>query len=345
LRDRLKNSTLFHKEYGKDGCWSNFARQCEDKPEHLFVTIENKHYVIDPMGKGGGKQTIKVNGKEVQCDTLGLVVDGVAYRSPEHFFQKAKHMKKYNGFQDTVGTEVIDNAPTSLKALEEAGSGGSLKLDRKALDGWKDQGCYQAMIDLKRAQLVHQPYQDALRSTGGKELIENTSNVRHYEAIWGAGCHGEGTNALGKITMLSRHELEHGVKFDMKDPAIQSWLKKPWIEDLDNPIPKFDSFGKVEAKSSGTASQAYVSPAISHTAPPSPTPGKPTTGDAASKASAKSKENSGFSISQALNPVLQVGAVGLAVGIPGYYLLNHAAKAKQESAHPNLDYSQNYASS
>ena len=268
LRERFRpdKSYEFNKEdHPVTGWLSNFS----EKDAHgFYINVENQRYYIDTNRASGDYSVVNQGGRKF----IGLVIDGEAYPSGEHFFQYAKHLKKYNGVANTPNAKSkVKNAATSLDALTQ---GKQLALSQQAIKHWDTVGRCQAMMDLKRAQLKIMPMRQALLNIGERELIENTSTRagRLYEPEWGTGAHGEGKNMLGKIWKLAQYEIKTGYEFDMTDHNVLAWLQKPWVDDLEQPIPDFSQFKQTKITAPAPGSSSTQPPLMTKTTPPTSAP-------------------------------------------------------------------------
>ncbi len=121
----------------------------------------------------------------------GFSVDGLWWRTSEHYFQAQK-------FAGTTHANRIRLAPTALRAAE-------LGRDRSAVLG---RGWDGARDDVMR-RAVHEKFLqnpdilEILLATGQQVLVEDTT-ADHY---WGRGSTGTGKNMLGRILMRTRTRL------------------------------------------------------------------------------------------------------------------------------------------
>jgi ribA/ribD-fused uncharacterized protein len=121
-----------------------------------------------------------------------IVIDGVEYSTPEHFFQSQKA-------QDSREWKEIVDAPTPTLAKR---LGGACHL-RPDWENYKAAVMYQTVRERVRQ---NPKFRQALIDTGG-EVIEEVSPFDYY---WGIGRDGTGRNMLGEVLMDIRQEIKEG---------------------------------------------------------------------------------------------------------------------------------------
>jgi len=122
---------------------------------------------------------------------FGVSMDGVWWRTVEHYFQAQK-------FHDAAYRERIrvSNKPKDAKAL---GMTRKIAL-REDWEAVKE----RIMLDAVRKKFeTHEAPRNLLLSTGTLPIVENAP----MDAYWGCGPDGSGLNKLGRILMQVREEL------------------------------------------------------------------------------------------------------------------------------------------
>jgi len=120
--------------------------------------------------------------------TSPLTRDGETYDTVEHAFQAAKT------FDAAERARVRDAATPAI--AKRLGRQVTLRADWEKVK-------LGVMEDLLRAKFSDPELREALRATGGEELVEgNTWNDR----FWGV-CRGRGQNHLGRLLMKIRAEI------------------------------------------------------------------------------------------------------------------------------------------
>lgn len=131
-----------------------------------------------------------------------LSVKGIAYKTPEHYFQSLKF---------PVGSPehaAILNARSANDARREAGR---LFQDPAAKSRWYGGGDYNAMLDVVRERLKQDPdFKKELMATGTGYILEDTykgpPSGGPADSKWGGGANGLGQNLLGMALMEVRNE-------------------------------------------------------------------------------------------------------------------------------------------
>lgn len=123
----------------------------------------------------------------------GFEVDGVYYKTSEHYFQAMKFIYSPDDM------EAVRKASTPKRAA-------SIGRDRKRplRPDWE-----QVKNDVMRQGVLrkfetHADIREILLATGDEELVENAPN----DYYWGIGKSGKGLNMLGKILMETRAILK-----------------------------------------------------------------------------------------------------------------------------------------
>ena len=126
---------------------------------------------------------------------FGFEEDGVYWPTVEHYFQAQK-------FSDSAYRERIRNAgsPKQAKAL-----GRSRKLPIR--ENW-DEVREDVMLHALRLKFAHPKPRSVLLGTRQRTLVERSP----YDAYWGCGRNGKGTNRLGELLMQLRGELRGGAQ-------------------------------------------------------------------------------------------------------------------------------------
>lgn len=122
-----------------------------------------------------------------------IKIDGVSWKTAEHYFQAQKFTGKSIDLQ-----EVVRKKATAREAFEFAGAH---KGDWRS--GWKT-----ARVGIMRTVLAAKFGQDddlrrLLCATGGAQLVE----ASRKDGFWGYGADGNGENMLGRLLMELRAEL------------------------------------------------------------------------------------------------------------------------------------------
>jgi hypothetical protein len=125
----------------------------------------------------------------------GFEIDGVYYKTSEHYFQAMKFVGSPKDMDD------VRRASTPKKAAS-VGRDRSRPL-RADWEAVKD--------DMMRAGVLrkfetHADIRELLLATGDQEIVENAPGDRY----WGVGPDGTGKNMLGKILMETRELLRSG---------------------------------------------------------------------------------------------------------------------------------------
>jgi ribA/ribD-fused uncharacterized protein len=119
-----------------------------------------------------------------------ITVDGVTWKTTEHFFQAQKFIKS-----DPAWAEKIRAADTPLQA---AGMGRNIH--HPIRENWDDVKDAVMRFAVLTKVLTHPEVRDLLCSTGVDRLLED-SPTDYY---WGIGREGGGKNRLGEILMEIR---------------------------------------------------------------------------------------------------------------------------------------------
>ena len=121
-----------------------------------------------------------------------LVIDGVKYLTPEHFFQSQKAL-------DSSEWKGIVDAPDA-KAAKRLGGECHLRPD------WETEKCSVMMRTLRERAMQNPEFRQALIDTGDAELIEASP----FDSYWGCGRDGSGRNMLGEQLMDIRQMIKDG---------------------------------------------------------------------------------------------------------------------------------------
>jgi ribA/ribD-fused uncharacterized protein len=116
---------------------------------------------------------------------------GQLYPTCEHAYQAAK-------CTDPAGREAIRAALSPLQAKTLANE--TYKAAKDPDWGSKKVALVEEILRAKIAQ--HPEARDALRESGGQDIIEDSPT----DYFWGAGADGSGQNVLGKLWMKLRDE-------------------------------------------------------------------------------------------------------------------------------------------
>src|SRR5690606_30864892 len=119
----------------------------------------------------------------------GFQLDGLYYRTSEHYFQAMKFIDSPKDMED------VRRASTP-KLAASVGRDRKRPL-RKDWESVKDDIMRQGV--LKKFE-THSAIRELLLSTGDEEIVENAPGDRY----WGIGRDGTGKNMLGKILMETR---------------------------------------------------------------------------------------------------------------------------------------------
>ena len=119
----------------------------------------------------------------------GVTIDGVYYKTTEHYFQAMK-------FEDPERQEEI----RAVESPMEAKKLGQRRGCREDWEGVKDEVMLRA-LQAKFAQ--HEDLREQLVATGDARLVEDAP--RDY--YWGIGRRGNGKNMLGELLMRVRGDL------------------------------------------------------------------------------------------------------------------------------------------
>ena len=122
-------------------------------------------------------------------------IDGLVYRTSEHYFQAMK-------FEDKDYQERIRETKSPMIA---ARLGRSRKV--KIRDDWEAVKVDVMRTAVRAKILAHDALQALLLGTGDETIVEAAG--RDY--FWGAGKDGSGQNWLGKILMEVRDELRESI--------------------------------------------------------------------------------------------------------------------------------------
>jgi ribA/ribD-fused uncharacterized protein len=120
-----------------------------------------------------------------------VIIDGVRYKTSEHYFQSEK-------FIDSTNKKDVIGAPTPHEAAK-MGRDRSRPL-RKDWEQVKDSIMEKVLIE-KINQ--HPEVKKILLKTGSEEIVED-SPIDYY---WGCGGDGTGKNTLGKLWMKIRDQI------------------------------------------------------------------------------------------------------------------------------------------
>lgn len=127
----------------------------------------------------------------------GFEIEGVYYRTSEHYFQAMKFIDSPKDMED------VRRASTP-KLAASVGRDRKRPL-RKDWESVKDDIMRQGV--LKKFE-THSAIREILLSTGDSEIVENAPGDRY----WGIGRDGTGKNMLGKILMETRAILREREK-------------------------------------------------------------------------------------------------------------------------------------
>lgn len=119
-------------------------------------------------------------------------LDGVYYKTSEHYFQAMKFKGSPKDMDD------VRRASTPKQAAE-IGRDRKRPL-RRDWESVKDDVMRRAVL---RKFEVHADLRELLLATGDEEIVENAPGDRY----WGCGADGTGKNMLGKILMETRTKL------------------------------------------------------------------------------------------------------------------------------------------
>ncbi|NDJ61806.1 MAG: NADAR family protein [Chloroflexi bacterium] len=119
----------------------------------------------------------------------GIEIDGVYYKTSEHYFQAMKFSHSPQDMEDVRRAATPKEAATLGRDRSRP-----LRSDWEAV---KNDIMRQAV--LKKFE-THADLRDILLATGEAEIVENAPGDRY----WGIGADGTGKNMLGKILMETR---------------------------------------------------------------------------------------------------------------------------------------------
>lgn len=123
-----------------------------------------------------------------------VVIDGIEYKTTEHYFQAQK-------FTSPALQKQVRGAKTPMDAAIMGRSRENPL--RKDWESVKD----RVMLQAVRAKVQQHPdVRDTLLSTGDAMLVEHTKN----DSYWADGGTGKGRNRLGQILMQVREECRGG---------------------------------------------------------------------------------------------------------------------------------------
>ena len=121
-----------------------------------------------------------------------IVMDGIHYKTTEHYFQAQKFLEKKH-------RQRIISARTPMDAAT-LGRDRNMPM-RKDWNSRRD----DVMLTAIRAKVAqHSDVRELLLSTGNAVLVEHTAN----DSYWADGGDGSGHNRLGKILMRVRQEMQ-----------------------------------------------------------------------------------------------------------------------------------------
>ena len=121
-----------------------------------------------------------------------LVIDGVDYRTAEHYFQAQKT-------QDSQEWAEIVKSPTPTLA-KQLGGKCHMRSD------WDTERCSVMMRVLREKATQSPQFRKALIDSGDAELIEASP----FDSYWGCGRDGSGRNMLGEQLMDIRQMIKDG---------------------------------------------------------------------------------------------------------------------------------------
>lgn len=122
----------------------------------------------------------------------GFELDGVYWRTSEHYFQAQKFA------ESPEHLEALRNMPSPMQ-VAKAGRSRSRPL-RPDWEAVKDDLMRKAVLAKFE---THADIREILLSTGDEEIVEKTTG----DYYWGCGTDGTGKNMLGKILMEVRETL------------------------------------------------------------------------------------------------------------------------------------------
>lgn len=126
-----------------------------------------------------------------------ITIDGVLYRTTEHYFQAMKFKNTHHAMYNSV---VASTTPAIAKTL-----GGNRNVPIEPDWDKKRDDIMRTAIEAKFSQ--HDELRKLLLSTGDAILVEDSPN----DYYWGCGKTGTGKNRLGQLLMEYRdHTLEKG---------------------------------------------------------------------------------------------------------------------------------------
>lgn len=119
----------------------------------------------------------------------GFVVDGVYYRTNEHYFQAMKFISSEKDMHDVIRAATPKMAATVGRDRKRP-----LRPDWESI---KDDIMREGVLCKFEA---HEDIREILLATGDAPIVENAPGDRY----WGAGADGTGKNMLGIILMETR---------------------------------------------------------------------------------------------------------------------------------------------
>lgn len=136
------------------------------------------------------------NGYEVLSNFANtpFVVDGVEYRTNEHFYQSQKFARSDNKYAKFV------NAAKTPGGAKERGSDRTHQID----ENWENIKLEIMMTGL-RAKFTIPKNREVLLGSGNSELIESS----YKDRFWGRHPSGVGANNLGILLMKLRDEINN----------------------------------------------------------------------------------------------------------------------------------------
>lgn len=124
-----------------------------------------------------------------------ITIDGVKWPTTEHYFQAQKF----------AGTGHVEAVRQAAKPMDAANMGRDRS--RPLSKDWEEVKDAVMLRAIRAKFTQHEDCKSMLMSTGDAILIEHTSNDNY----WADGGDGTGKNALGRILMQVRSEIELGV--------------------------------------------------------------------------------------------------------------------------------------
>ena len=124
-----------------------------------------------------------------------LEIDGVVYRTSEHYYQS----EKFRGTDEAHRLQIIQ-AATPRKAADLGRD--TRKPLRTDWEQVKDRVMKTALLaKFSQSEIIR----NILISTGDAQLVENTTK----DTYWGCGSNGDGKNMLGKLLMEVRQQFRN----------------------------------------------------------------------------------------------------------------------------------------